>query len=62
MFPEGRYPSDLYDRELYAGWDRHTFPSDTGQNAVSWANRTEVLWSNRPLGIQQTLFDEIEAS
>ena len=56
------YPSDLYDHELYAGWDRHTFPSGTGQNAVSWANRTEVLWSNRPLGLQPALFDTPAAS
>jgi len=45
------YPSDLYDRELYAGWDRHTFTAGTGQGA-EWGNRTEVLWSNRPLGAQ----------
>lgn len=50
------YPSELYDRELYAGWDRHTLAASTGQGGV-WANRTEVLWSNRPLGVQATLFD-----
>jgi DNA adenine methylase len=44
------YPSDLYDRELYSGWDRHTIAAHTGQGSV-WANRTEVLWSNRPLGM-----------
>ncbi len=43
------YPSDLYDRELYADWDRVTFRAGTGQSNV-WENRTEVLWSNRPLG------------
>lgn len=43
------YPSDLYDRELYAGWDRHTFAAGTGQGD-GWGNRTEVIWSNRPLG------------
>jgi DNA adenine methylase len=48
------YPSDLYDRELYAGWDRHTIPAGTGQGGT-WANRTEVLWSNRPLGVQPAL-------
>jgi DNA adenine methylase len=50
------YPSDLYDRELYAGWDRHTIAATTGQGGT-WENRTEVLWSNRPLGTALTLFD-----
>jgi len=50
------YASDLYDRELYAGWDRHTFAAGTGQGD-GWANRTEVLWSNRPLNLHPTLFD-----
>lgn len=44
------YASDLYDRELYAGWDRHTMAAGTGQGPNGWTNRTEVLWSNRPLG------------
>ncbi|MFY1588967.1 DNA adenine methylase [Micromonospora sp. WMMD734] len=48
------YASDLYDRELYAGWDRHTIAASTGQGGT-WANRTEVLWSNRPLGHQPAL-------
>lgn len=55
------YTSDLYDRELYAGWDRHTVAASTGQGGV-WANRTEVLWSNRPLGIQPSLLDALEVS
>lgn len=50
------YASDLYDRELYAGWDRHTFAAGTGQGD-GWGNRTEVLWSNRPLNLHPTLFD-----
>jgi DNA adenine methylase len=50
------YPSDLYDRELYAGWDRHTIAATTGQGGV-WQNRTEVLWSNRPLNVPQRLFE-----
>jgi DNA adenine methylase len=41
------YPSPLYD-ELYAGWNRTEFTAGTGQNAETWGNRTEVLWSNRP--------------
>lgn len=43
------YASDLYDRDLYAGWDRHTLAAATG-NAGGDRARTEVLWSNRPLG------------
>lgn len=56
------YPSDLYDRDLYAGWDRHTMATGTGQGDKQWGNRTEVLWSNRPIGIQPSLFDEMEAA
>jgi DNA adenine methylase len=48
------YGSDLYDRELYAGWDRVTLAAFTG-NSSGDRSRTEVLWSNRPLG-EQTLF------
>jgi DNA adenine methylase len=56
------YASDLYDRELYPGWHRTEFRSGTGQNAETWGNRTEVLWSNRPFP-QGSLFDlEVEAS
>jgi DNA adenine methylase len=43
------YASDLYDRELYAGWDRHTLAANTGNGQGDRA-RTEVLWSNRPIG------------
>lgn len=53
------YPSDLYDRDLYAGWDRHTIAASTGQGGT-WANRTEVLWSNRSLGQQMSLFDDAD--
>lgn len=55
------YASDLYDRELYAGWDRHTMATGTGQGADGWSNRVEVLWSNRPLGQQRSLFDDHDA-
>lgn len=51
------YPSPLYDGELYPTWHRHTFTTGTGQGPNGWSNRTEVLWSNRPLGSQESLFD-----
>lgn len=51
------YPSDLYDQELYPDWHRRTFVAGTGQAAGTWGNRVEVLWSNRPIGNQASLFD-----
>jgi DNA adenine methylase len=51
------YPCELYDRDLYPDWWRTTLPAHTGQGGA-WAARTEVLWSNRPLGVDQpALFD-----
>lgn len=51
------YPSDLYDLELYPDWHRSTMSASTGQGGT-WANRTEVLWSNRPLADRpQHLFE-----
>lgn len=52
------YDSPLY-RELYAGWDRVTIETASG-NAAGDRSRTEVLWSNRPLGgsVQPDMFDE----
>lgn len=50
------YASDLYDRDLYAGWDRVSIATQTGNGGTERA-RIEVLWSNRPLGIQPALFD-----
>jgi DNA adenine methylase len=50
------YPSVLYD-EMYAGWHRMEFPASTGQGGT-WANRTEVLWSNRPIS-EPHLFSEV---
>lgn len=47
------YASDLYDLELFPDWHRLEMRSGTGQGNT-WANRTEVLWSNRPL--EQHLF------
>jgi DNA adenine methylase len=55
------YPSDLYDRDLYPTWYRHTIPASTGQGGT-WQSRTEVLWSNRPLATPATLFDRREAT
>lgn len=54
------YASELYDGELYPGWRRTEFRSGTGQNAETWGNRIEVIWSNRPFA-EATLFD-LEAS
>jgi DNA adenine methylase len=45
------YSSPLYDR-LYGQWDRREFSAGTGQGGVVFANRTEVLWSNRPIGAE----------
>lgn len=57
------YPSDLYDQKLYAGWHRTEFESGTGQNAETWGNRTEVLWSNRPFPVARpSLFDDLDAT
>jgi len=49
------YPSDLYDRELYPGWDRVTLAA-FANNSSAVRERTEVLWSNRPLGDEVALF------
>ncbi len=54
------YGSELYDRELYAGWDRVTLFAFTGNSSGDRA-RTEVLWSNRPFG-QTDLFSIMEES
>lgn len=50
------YHSDLYAHAL-AGWDRVEIPTITGQ-ATTNAARTEVLWSNRPISTQWSLFDD----
>jgi DNA adenine methylase len=49
------YPSELY-AELYAGWDRVEFATGTSAGG-EWSTRTEVVWSNRPLGAQPALWD-----
>lgn len=54
------YPSPLYD-ELYATWDRLEFPvhrATTNHRGRSGVERgTEVVWCNRPLSRQSSLFD-----
>jgi DNA adenine methylase len=55
------YDSPLYD-ELYDGWHHTRFMATTnGDAAGGRAVRTEVLWSNRPLG-EPTLFGDIDPS
>jgi DNA adenine methylase len=56
------YHSPLYD-DLYDGWHRAELSAWTGNGIRDGAtkvdgNRVEVLWSNRPLGRQASLFDE----
>lgn len=52
------YPSPLYD-ELYEGWHREQLAASTGNGTVGMRDRTEVLWSNRPLGLQGVLDFEL---
>lgn len=54
------YHSPLY-AELYDGWHVHEIATGTGQGG-SYDPRTEVLWSNRPLGTQPSLFDAADLS
>lgn len=54
------YGSPLYD-ELYDGWHRYELATMTGNGAAAAKARTEVLWSNRPLG-GADLFTEGEAA
>lgn len=49
------YPRGVYD-ELYRDWHRVGLPAFTGVCGC----RVEVLLSNRPLGQQASLFDELE--
>jgi len=60
------YPSTLYDDHLYADWHRIEFAAYTGQGGTRGrrgGERTEVLWSNRPLATTSdvTLFSEVPA-
>ncbi|WP_233163592.1 DNA adenine methylase [Glycomyces salinus] len=49
------YDSELY-RDLYEGWHRYELTSGTSQGGA-WSDRTELVWSNRDLARQPTLFD-----
>ena len=55
------YPSALYE-ELYPGWSRAEVTAGTGQNAETWGNRTEVIWSNRPLPVAELDLFSVEAA
>jgi len=50
------YPSALYDDALQ-DWDRVEVQTMTGQ-AKANHGRTEVIWSNRPISEQPSLFEE----
>lgn len=50
------YASSLYD-ELYDGWATTTLPAATGNARRGEQDRTEVLWSNRPLDAQPGLWE-----
>jgi DNA adenine methylase len=52
------YPSAIYD-ELYGDWYRYDLAAVTAQGNRR-SVRTEVLWSNRPIG-ERTLLDELTA-
>lgn len=47
------YASDLYDRELYAAWYRYEIAAWTTNAAAGAHARTEILWANRPLVVDE---------
>ena len=51
------YASPLYD-DLYDGWHTVRISAFTGNGRRGQQDRTEVLWSNRPLAEAMSLFDE----
>jgi DNA adenine methylase len=59
------YPSPLYT-ELYAGWDRLEIavsrPATNSRGRTDVPRGVEVIWSNRPLTQQASLFGTGEAS
>ena len=52
------YDSPLY-AEMYAGWHRIEIVTGNGQGGT-YRRAVEVLWSNRPLGMQPELFDRAQ--
>jgi len=52
------YASPLY-AELYAGWHTTELSAFTGNGRAGEQSRTEVVWSNRPLGDQPGLWDGV---
>jgi DNA adenine methylase len=54
------YDSPLY-AEMLGDWHRLDVGTRTGNGSAGAMARTEVLWSNRPLGTMLTLFDEVPA-
>lgn len=54
------YHSDLYD-ELYDHWHQAEILTAT-YNGGTKSPRIEVLWSNRPLAVNATLFDAVETT
>lgn len=50
------YASELYDDAL-TGWDRIEIQTMTGQSKGETRGRTEVVWSNRHITDQRSLFD-----
>lgn len=58
------YPSDLYE-DLYAGWDRIERRTKASTSSIrretEQIERVEVLWANRPLRRDATLFDGLES-
>jgi hypothetical protein len=54
------YSSPLYG-ELYDGWYHLELSGYTGNSQDGKAQRTEVLWSNRPFA-QGSLFDQMESA
>lgn len=59
------YPSPLYD-ELFADWWRAsmevTRPSSNKRGQSGAALGVEVVWSNRPVGAQASLFDDMDVA
>ena len=51
------YHSPLY-ADLYGEWDRVEMDAFTGQGDQATGQRTEVLWSNRPIGQARLDFGE----